>query len=171
MKLTPVEQMAVEDITALEATVKERLLEETSRRLALPRDQLVVRDIMPKTDLGLANEEWITPTLTADAWTKYFDKALPNNRFVIFYGVANQSPTPIATGVLYKLGPTGGTTKGVMMLEELYATRIPIGITDEAILYRGGDHIYIDVWAKEAGTEALVLKGMVCEPYGEVVSG
>jgi len=171
MKLTPIKQLSLADIAAIEASIKERLLDEASRRLARPKEQLVIRDILPKTDLGLTNEEWVTPSLTANAWTKYFDIKLPDTRFICFYGAANNAADPIVTAVMLKMGPAGATTRGSMELEEIYADEVPVGILDEAVLYRGGDHIYVDCWAKKAGTEPLVLKGMVAEPYGEVVSG
>jgi len=171
MKLIPIKQLSLADIAAIEASIKERLLDEASRRLALPRERLVVRDVLPKTDMGLANEEWITPSLTADTWTKYFDEKLPNTRFVCFYGVADNAADPIVTAVAMKMGPTGGTTRGVWEIEEIFADEVPIGISDEAIMYRGGDHVFVECWAKAAGTEPLALKGMVCEPLGEVVSG
>jgi len=170
MKTTPKGQLTPQDIAGIEASVKERLLSEASGKLNLSRDQLVVRDILPKTDLGLTNEEWVTPSLTADAYTKYFDIKLPDNRFICFFGAGNNAADPIVTLVVLKMGPAGGTTKGTMEIEEMYAEDVPICLTDEAILYRGGDHIYVDVWAKASGTEPLVLKGMVCEPYGQIIS-
>jgi len=171
MKLIPIKQLTLEDLARIKASIKEKLIREVSARLAIPREQVVVRDLLPKTDMGLTTEVWITPTLAANAWTKYFDKELPNRRFVAFYGVANNAADPIATGVYLKLGPTGATARAVWEIEELYADEIPVGVTDEIILYRGGEHIFVEVYAKAAGTEPLVLLGMVGEPYGELVSG
>jgi len=171
MKLHPIKQLSLADIARIKETVKRNLVREASARLAIAPEKIVVRDILPKTDMGLTNEVWVTPSLTANAWTKYFDIALPNNKFVTFYGAANNAADPIATAIYLKRGPTGATARGLMELEELYADEIPVGITDEAILYRGQDHSYIEVYAKAAGTEPLVLLGMVAEPYGATVSG
>jgi len=171
MKLTPIRQISLADLAALEEAIKAELKRRAAARLAIPEDQLVIRDVMPKTDLDLTNEVWITPTLTANAWTKYYEIKLPDNKFIAFFGAANNAADPIATAIGLRLGPGGAAgTKGVMQLEELYADEIPVGVLDEPIIYDAGATIYVDVYAKAAGTEPLVVKGKVCEPFGVLVS-
>ena len=169
-KIFPFAELGLEQLRAIEDAVKEKLLEVAMRETGKKREELVIRDILPKTDLGLTNEVWVASISTANSWNTWITKELPKNKFIAFYGVAVLSASPITTGVAFKIGATGATTKDIMMYEEIFAEEKPVGYTEEPIIYKGGDYVYIQLYGKSTGTEYIVLKGMICEPVGETIS-
>jgi len=164
----PASELEVADIAAIKQQVIDALFSVATRLTGLRREELVVRSALPATDFGLANEYWETPSLTANAWTNYFTKQLEEQQFVAFYGVANLSPDPIVTAIKFKLGKgTGTKTLDVIQLEDLYtdANRSD-GYFKRPIIYKERQYVNIDVYAKAAGTEPLLLKALVVEPAG-----
>jgi len=166
----PVAELEVADVQAIKSQVIETLLSIAERQTGMPRDQLIVRDALPKTDFGLTNEVWVTPSLTANDWTNYFTQQLEEQRFVAFYGVANLAADPIATGLKFKVGSGNGTkVLDVVQLEGLYANTERVeGLLKKPLIYKERQYVNIDVYAKAAGTEPLVLKAVVVEPAGKV---
>jgi len=166
----PASELEISDIMAIRQQVIDALFSVAMRMTGLMREELVVRNALPSTDFGLTNEYWQTPTLTANDWTNYFTKQLDDQKFVAFYGIANQAADPIVTAVRFKLGSgTGTKTLDVVQLEDLYtdATRVD-GYFKRPIIYKEKQYVNVDVYAKAAGTEPLILKALVIEPMGRV---
>jgi len=168
--LIPASELEVADIQAIRQKVIDALFSVAMKMTGLSRDQLVVRNTLPSTDLGLTNEVWVTPSLTANSWTNYFTNQLDDQRFVAFYGIANLSSDPIATAVRFKLGSgTGTKTLDVIQFEDLYSDSQRIdGYLKRPIIYKEKQYVNVDVYAKSSGTEPLVLKSLTVEPAGRV---
>lgn len=166
----PASELNVEDIISIKQQVIDALFKVAMKMTGLTKDQLVVRNLLPKTDLGLTNEYWETPSLTANDWTNYFTKQLDQQQFVVFYGVANLSPSPKATALRFKVGRGEGTkTLDVIQLEELYTNTVRSdGFFKRPIIYKERQYVNVDVYSKAAGTEPLMLRGFAVEPAGRV---
>lgn len=166
----PAAELEVADIMAIRQQVIDALFNVAMRMTGLTREELIVRNALPSTDFGLANEYWKTPTLTPNDWTNYFTKQLDDQKFVAFYGAANQAADPISTALRFKLGSGAGTkTLDVVQLEDLYTdTRRVDGYFKRPIIYKEKQYVNVDVYAKASGTEPLILKALVIEPKGRV---
>jgi len=166
----PASELEVPDIMSIRQQVIDALFEVAMRMTGLPKEQLVVRNALPSTDFGLANEYWVTPSLAANDWTNYFTKELADQAFVAFFGVANLSADPIATALRFKVGSgTGTKTIDVVQLEELYSNTVRTdGFFKRPIIYKQKQFVNVDVYAKAAGTEPLILRALVVEPAGKV---
>ena len=168
--LLPAIEMTIEDVPSIKSQVIDAVMAIATRMTGLTPDQLVVRNILPKTDLGLTNEYWETPTLTPNDWTNYFTKQLENQKFVVFYGVADLSPDPKVTALKFKVGSGDGTkTLDVVHLEELFTnSERTDGYLKRPIIYKEQQYVNVDVYSKAAVSEPLVLRGFVVEPAGRV---
>lgn len=168
--IIPASELEIADVQAIRQKVIDALFDVAMRMTGLEAEQLIVRNALPATDFGLSAEVWETPTLTANAWTNYFTNQLEEQRFVAFYGVSNLSPDPIATGLKFKLGQGAGTkVLDVLQIEDMYSDSERIdGFFKKAIIYKEKQYVNVDVYAKAAGTEPLVLKALVVEPAGRV---
>ena len=168
--IIPFSELELADIISIKQQVIDALMSIATRMTGLTPEQLVVRNILPSTDLGLTNEYWETPSLTANDWTNYFTKQLDEQQFVVFYGVANLSPDPKVTALRFKVGSGAGTkTLDVVQLEELYTnTDRTDGFFKRPIIYKERQYSNVDVYAKVTGTEPLMLRGFVIEPAGRI---
>jgi len=163
-----------------EVTAKIRALGNELKALAAKEtntsvNEWVVRDILPKTDLGFNTEKWLNQTAfaTADTWQKDWDKELDSNTYVVFYGVELHALNPTIYGIKFKVGSTGATTIDTIQFQKLKLEEVPIGYFDR-IIYRKKKHIYVELIADDTTAqygEEFEILGMLCEPYGEVVSG
>ena len=168
--LIPAIEMTIEDVSSIKVQVIDAVMSIATRMTGLTPDQLVIRNILPKTDLGLTNEYSETPTLTANDWTNYFTRQLNNQQFMVFYAVADLSPDPKATALRFKVGSGGGTkTLDVVHLEELFAnSERADGYLKRPIIYKETQYVNVDVYSKAAVSEPLILRGFVVEPAGRV---
>jgi len=160
----------IADVQAIRQKVVDALFKVATRMTGLSREELVVRNALPKTDFGLTNEYWVTPTLTANAWTNYFTQQLEDQRFAAFYGLANQAADPQVTGVKFKIGAgTGTKTLDVVQLEDMYTYRESCDcFLKRPVIYKERQYVNIDAYSKSAVAEPLVLKSLICEPAGKV---
>jgi len=168
--IIPFSELDIAEIAAIKQQVIDALFSVAMKMTGLTRDQLVIRNLLPKTDLGLTNEYWETPSLTANDWTNYFTKQLAEQQFVVFYGVANLAPDPKATALRFKVGSEAGTkTLDVVQLEELYTNTVRTdGFFKRPIIYKERQYSNVDVYSKATGTDPLMLRGFVAEPAGRV---
>jgi len=166
----PAWELEIADVQAIRQKVVDALFNVSVRLTGLTREELVVRNALPKTDFGLTNEYWLTPTLTANAWSNYFTKELEKQRFAAFYGVANQAADPQVTGLKFKIGPGDGVkTIDVVQLEDMYTYKeLCDGFFKKPIIYKETQYINIDAYAKSAVSEPLTLKCLICEPAGKI---
>jgi len=167
-------------LSPTEVTAKIRALANELKTLAAKEtntsvDEWLVRDILPKTDLGFNTEKWLNQHAfsAADTWEKDWDRELDDNTYVCFYGVALHALNPTIYGIKFKAGSNGATTIDTIQFQKLKMEEVPIGLFDR-IIYRKEKHIYVELIADTTTpqyAEEFEILGMLAEPYGEIVSG
>ena len=168
-EIIPASEITVEDITAIKQAVVDKLFEVAMAMTGLKKEDLIVRPILPSTDLGLTNETWETPSLTANAWNTYFSKQLNDQRFIGFYGVSNLSPDPVVTAIKFSVGAGKTKVLDVLQIEDLYSDSERVdGYFKAPIIYKEKQYCNCDIYARAAGSDRLILKGFVVEPAGVV---
>lgn len=137
-----------------------------SEVLGLDMTQIVVRDILPKTDLGYTNEIWASASLTANTYTPLFtQKTLLSTQLVCFWGVIDLSPSPSLTGVSFSKG-----TAQTMVLAQIEAalgwTQYPFALIRPTVLYNPSDPVLIQGYVNATGVQEVVLLGFEAEQIG-----
>jgi len=171
----PVSKITEDQYKAVVEAVKAKLLALAAKELQKPQSELVIREVMPATDLGYTNENWAnTQSLTANTWVKEIGHELANDEFVAFVGVQNQTDDPQVIGIKFKVGSAGATTRDLQMIESLYTEDNFKALFKEPIIYKANEYIYIEYYAKTtvaAGGEKIGLIAFIVKPYGEEISG
>ena len=169
-RIIPEDELEIADIKSLTETVIDSLKSKAIELKYVEREEeLIVREVLPLTDKLLTTEYWITPTLTADTWTSYFyDKPVSDRTVIGFYGVKNLSADPKVTALRFSSGK--GKTKiiEVVQIEKIYEAEMAEGFFDEPIIYVAKQYITVEAYSKAAVAEPLMIRGLVCEPAGEV---
>lgn len=141
---------------AIEAGIQRAL----SLGIARVREELVARDAFPFTDLGTAATGWQTDQYQTmaipaiNAWCAAFGVALPASAFqlgraqvVVFYKFADIDDTPFITGVRFREGATGASTKAAFFIQlESWAKLEPDVYFSEPVVYDPDDFLYIEVY-------------------------
>ena len=169
-KIIPDMDLEIAERKAIKESLTEGMKEKAVElKYVAGMDELIVREILPKTDMGLTNEYWVTPSLTANAWTAYFPaKQVADKTLVGFYGVKNLSADPKITGIRFFSGKEKTKTLDVTQLEEIYKVGAAEGFFDEPLVYIAKQYITTELYSKAAVTELFMLRGYVVEPAGEV---
>ena len=163
-------EMPVTERKAKEQALINVALSEASKLTKLAPSELVVRDILPSTDLGLTNEVWEASITAANDWNNWIDVTLEDFRTVAIVGIVVLSPDPITTAIRFGIG--AGPTKviDVIQYESILNTQeAVVGYLDKPIVYRPESYMNVDLYGKSTGTEQIVLKGVTIEPSGKVM--
>jgi len=186
--------LTTEGIMQLERDVitelKRRALEQN---IAKSEDELVVRDILPATDLNAAYEEWTQSGIIAGgAYTVVYSGRNPENRVFAIYGMANETATsasspvktresswysgilPCTVAIKYGLGVGIAKVKDIWQVQKMYAGEAQSVFCDQPVVYNKKEVFQISFYGRRScsgGLDAIVLHGKVCEPKGEVLMG
>ena len=173
--LLPVGDLTLTDRKDLRINCDEVLLVNAQQLAIRPsaRD-LIIRDTLPNTDLGLAaQEDWLIAGAGVVATElQYVNAALPNNRCLAFYGVSVESAPPSISRVRMTQGATSAQTRAILQLEQLYSRIETVGYFSEAIIFTGLETVRIMVMPRLAfavNTERLAFLAKTIEPIGLVV--
>jgi hypothetical protein len=162
-----------EQVLALEDSLKTQLKEiAKAKKVAVSDEELAVRDIMPKTDLGYANEVWETPVLPAFTYSEVVSLRVPDNKVIGIYGVrdiAGGIGTGITSVIRFFLGPGKSKVKDVWQIQKIQSEEECEGYSDEPVIYGPGEYITIEFYNVATGVSKVALLGFVCEPKGELV--
>jgi len=153
-----------EDLQGIKATLESKVKAEVQ---AKGYKDVEVRDILPKTDLGLASDEWVV-SIPSGATSVTVSKTLPNDTAIVFYGVALPTKDDV-TVIRFRLGDA--KIKEIYQVEIARALQNPIVYFEEGILYKPNEVMNIDVFAKTAGDKQVILLGVVAEPRGKTIVG
>ena len=163
-------QVPIEEKERTLRAVEDKLLEVAVRETGKRPEEIVIRDVLPATDLGLSAEKWEV-SYSAAGWTTWINKELDDDQFLVIYGVAcADTATPYTTALRFKVGTTGATTKDVVQIEDAFAEENRVKYLRKPLIYKGGDTVYIEAYGTEAGTDRLILKALIAEPKGKTVS-
>jgi len=125
-----------------------------------------ITDIMPKTDLGLANEEWKHSYSAAYTEEDFVDKTLEDEKFIVIYGYTNLSPDP---KTLYFKFYKGASVEKVVHVQSAYIQEVPIVYFDPQV-WSEGDKMRIALYGKDTGDDYPVFLGFVAQPKGERIT-
>ncbi len=173
-KLIPISQLTPEMVDGLRSVVKSRLLAEAAKK-GYAADDLVVADLLPNADLGIAAlggafDYWYTAALTADTSSPYVSHKLDDDEWVAIYGIAINDANPSTRKVKCSVG-----TAIVLVdwqLEEIMCDMIPIGVSEEYALWLAGDTVTVDLLPQvtKAAGDHIVLVGLICQPKGKRIT-
>ncbi len=158
MYVIPFKEVRLEDV--IRAREESRnLLQEAIRARGKKPEAYVIRDILPKTDLGLANEEWKVSYTSAYAWEKKIDLTLPEDKFIVFFGYQNNAANPLTLAIkFYK----DVIPIEVIQVENLYSYDEPIGFFTP-VAWSESETLKIEFYGRAAGDDYPVLRGLVAE--------
>jgi len=158
MYVIPFKEVRLEDV--IRAREESRnLLQEAIRARGKKPEAYVIRDILPKTDLGLANEEWKVSYTSGYAWEKKIDLTLPEDKFIVFFGYQNNAANPLTLAIkFYK----DVIPIEVIQVENLYSYDEPIGFFTP-VAWSESETLKIEFYGRAAGDDYPVLRGLVAE--------
>jgi len=188
--LIPVQELRIEDVRLIEEVARLTVLSELAKKLGvataaeidamkarlgiagtiqeLQKKGLVAREVLPKTDLGLTNEEWKISYTAAYTWETKVSKIIKETQCIVFYAATNLSATPKTLFVRMGLP---GVEIAVWNFEKLYTyTENVTGYTLKPVVVLGGKTLEIDFYGRATADDFPVLRGLIAEPKGEVIS-
>lgn len=150
-------------------------LEEAARKLAIRPsiDDLVIRDTLPTTDLGMAaGESWIDPIAGVAAVEHvYFTVVVAQDRVIGFWGVGVETATAGIDQVRFQVA--AGSVRGHFQIEQLQSSLEPVGYFSEAVIFTRQETLNCRVLprlAYLAATERLHMFARTIEPLDAIVS-
>lgn len=186
--IVPTNELTLTDIKAFRsAAVEAGIIRALALGLARTRDELIVRSGLPLTDFGTALTGWQIesyngPVIAAAGWGSPFQfGALPgsapvlaNSKVAVFYKFADWSGAPTITGVRFRVGGTGATTKASFFMQlETGAKLEPDVYFTEPVIYDPQDVVYIEAYYNAAvavGVELFAFGTFIIERAGATVS-
>ncbi len=159
MYIIPMAEIELGDIIKARTT-SVNLLREAIKARGKDPNSYVVRDLLPKTDLGLANEEWKITYTAAYTWeTKINVAPIPEDKFIVLFGFQNNAASPKTLALkFYK----DVTPIEVIEVENLYTYDQPIGFFTP-LIWSESETLRIDAYGNSAGDDYPVLRGFVAE--------
>jgi len=169
-RIIPEDEISVDRIDSIKSDLIDTMTgKSTELKFVGSAENLSVREILPATDLGLAYEYWMTPTLTANGWAGYItDQRVADNTVLGIFGVKNAAADPKATALRFSVGTGKTKILDVIQIEKIYEAEMAEGFLTEPIVYTGAQIVNVEVYSKEAVAEPLVLNGFVAEPLGKI---
>ena len=169
IQLIPVSELAPGQIGAIRNEIIKRVLQEASRKLNLAPERFVVRDIRPMDDLDFSLASWYEGTgVTANAYETMSTGTMGDQRWVAIYGVKDNSESPTCSLIKFNIG---GADRCIWQLQALNEDDGKVGICPMGIVIPENDPYTISRYVLVASQSTqLVLKGLVIEPRGRVLS-
>lgn len=141
-------------------------LEKAIRAKGKNPEDYIITDILPKDDLGLANNEWkhtFSAAYTEETW---INKTLDDDVFMTFYGYANASAVPKTLYVKYM---RGASTEKVFHVQHVYTQMEPIAY-HEPITYSESDTLKVLLYGNATGEDYPILLGLVAMPRSKRIT-
>ena len=174
-QLIPYGELAPGQAAAIRNEIIGRIVAEVQARTRLSIDKLVVRDIRAKDDITLytaavsaAVEDWgmLTGT-TADAYETMATGTVADQRWLGIFGVKT-SPDVSCTALKFNVG---GGDRAIWQLQALNEEDGYVGFTPFGVVMTQNSPYTISRFVRQASSSAfIILKGVVVEPRGKVIS-
>ena len=142
------------------------LLQSLIRKKGKDPADFVIRDVLPKTDLGLTNEEWSHSFSAAYTEETYFTKTLDDDNFLVIYGYANNYPTP---KTLYMKLVRGSVPIKIVHTQAIHLQEVPMAFF-EPEGWMEGEKITVYVYGDSTGTDKPIPLSLFAEPKEETIS-
>jgi len=181
----PVDELSVSKIEGFRKLCKDRMIARAQElSMVTARDQLVFREALPATDLGLpagsgyTNEDYLTGAVAANTWTLVYDTGavaqLGTRTLIGFYKITNEDVNPQVVAVRFRKGLTGNTTLGTFSIAQFMNVKLtPEVYLSEPVIYSPQDYVFVECYARAAigaGGEHLGFGCFVAEPVGQNIS-
>jgi len=150
-----------------------KLLEKAVPAVARTVEEIVVRDILPKTDLGYPNEVWQTATLASGA-TSVISLTPLEDKVLGFYGIKYLEDTGLTTLLKFFSGVGRVNPRVWWSIEEAITEKdreITVKAPEEIVLYEPGEYVDIEYWMATTGVSRIQLLGFVAERKEVVIGG
>lgn len=188
--VVPTNELTLTDIkTYKTAAVRAGIVRALALGLARTEEELIVRQALPNTDfpLGWFQEEYRNPVVAAAGWGCPFDlnlagagvlpgnaPVLANSKVAVFYKFADYTAAPVVTGVRFRVGGTGATTKGIFQIQLDTNSKLEPDIYfTEPVVYDPQDVVFIELYYTAAvgvGAEQFAFGCFITERAGSNVS-
>jgi len=182
--LVPIGDLSLGDRQKMRAHCDDVIVDLALTRAIKPApEQLIVRDCLPNTDMGVAapggaalaaQESWLVPALAAvAAETQFFSIVVPVDRIIGFFGCAPETVPYVFSRLRITLGVTSQQARGVFQLEQLNARLEPVGYFSETVAFANSEVIRTMLMARAAAalnTQVFPLYARTCEAIGATVS-
>lgn len=159
--VVPTNELTLSDIKQFKAAaIQAGIARALALGLARSDQELVVRHALPFTDfgngaVGWTIEQYRNPAIAAVGWGSIFDAgALPanaptlaNTKVAVFYKFADYDTAPTITGVRFRIGGTGATTKATFFQQLETGCKLePDVYFSEPVVYDPQDVVYIEAY-------------------------
>ena len=166
----PVTHMSLEEKRRIEEELKDELKRRALEQgVVTSEDDLVIRDLLPKTDLGATNEVWTQTLSSGNAYNNTYTPSASDKKVIGIYGVKNKATSPLTTAIKFSVGSGGAIVKDIWEIESVMLEENTEGIATMPIIYDKNETITIAQYASGTGTDGIILLGLVAEPKGENV--
>ena len=168
-QLIPASELAEGQAAAIRNEVIRNVLRTAVAQLKLPEDKLVVRDIRPLADLDYTYEDWRETTgAAANTYETMSTGTLADQRWIAIYGVKMDADSPSCSMLKFNVG---GGDRAIWQLQALGAKDDYVGISPNAVVIPPNAPYTISRYVRSISQTAnIVLKGVVVEPRGKVIS-
>lgn len=184
----PTNELTLTDIRAFRgAAIEAGIVRALALGLARSREELVVREANPNPDFfdgvsGYLINYYVTRAAfpaVAGAWALVFNAAvltaplLARTHVVVFYKIADADADPQVTGVRFRVGPTGATTKASFFIQLPIDNKLESEVyLSEPVVYDPEDILFVE-WCARIATpdpEELSFGAFIVERTGATVS-
>jgi len=174
-QLVPFSEISPGQVGAIRNEVIKALIQEATIRLKVEPEKLVVRDIRAKDDLALysagsaaAVEDWGCVTgATINTYETLATGNVGDQRWIGIFGV-KITENCACTALKFNIG---GGDRAIWQLQGLRSDDDYVGICPSGVVIKQNDPYTISRFVRVAsGSALIVLKGVVVEPRGKVIS-
>lgn len=168
-QLIPASELAAGQAAFIRNEVIKKVVAMAVAKLNQLDSDIVVRDIRPKADLDYTYEDWGESTgSTANDYETMSTGTMGDQRWMAIYGV-KVDPDSLSCSML-KFN-VGGGDKVIWQLQSLGARDDYVGLTPFGIIIPPNTPYTISRYVRSVSAIAnIMLKGVVIEPRGKVVS-
>ncbi len=167
-QLVPSSELAPGEISSIRNEFIRKLAQIASAATGLPPNKLVVRDIRPKADLDYTYEDWKeTCGATVSAYESMTTGTNGKDMWIGLFGVRIEAGCPIS---MLKFN-VGSGDRAVWQLQSLRSQDDYVGFSPAGVVIPPSAPYTISRYVIQASQPAIiVLKGVVVERYGKVIS-
>ena len=169
VQLIPFSELSPGQAAKIRNDIIQALVAKAVKELNKPPGLLVVRDILPKTDLDFTNEDWCEVTGSSSAvWETMSSGTMGDERYVGIYGIKADPDAFACSAIKFNIG---GADKAIWLLQSLREYDDMVGLCPSGIIIPQNNTYTISRYVLYTlSSSCLILKGVVVEPRGKVIS-